>query len=407
MGKALRNTSVVLALMALSALVAFRAGKISQQKVLGTGIEEKLDLRLMSKVRAKLEDSFLEKEKINDKEMSYGAIEGMVAALDDPYTVFLPPKENKSSNDDLAGEFGGVGIQLGYKDETLAVVAPLPKTPAEKAGIEAGDLILKIVDKENNINRDTVGISLQEAMTLIRGKVGSEVILTLYREGKTETFDVTLTRDTIVVASTEWEWVEFEGKQVAWVRLYKFSEQTFKDWPEVVDKINEEKIKFGAKYGGIILDLRNNPGGYLDASVLVASDFLEKGVVVTQESSNSRKENYEVDRQRRNLLKDKLVVLINGGSASAAEILAGSLRDHGRAKLVGDKSFGKGTVQEPVDFNDGSGLHVTIAKWLLPSGTNIHHDGVKPDVEIKYQTEKEEVKIDNQLKKALEVLLGV
>lgn len=407
MGKALRNTSVVLALMALSALVAFRAGKISQQKVLGTGIEEKLDLRLMSKVRAKLEDSFLEKEKINDKEMSYGAIEGMVAALDDPYTVFLPPKENKSSNDDLAGEFGGVGIQLGYKEETLAVVAPLAKTPAEKAGIEAGDLILKIVDKENNVNRDTAGISLQEAMTLIRGKVGSEVTLTLYREGKTETFDVTLTRDTIVVASTEWEWVEFEGKQVAWVRLYKFSEQTFKDWPEVVDKINEEKIKFGAKYGGVVLDLRNNPGGYLDASVLVASDFLEKGVVVTQESSNGRKENYEVDKQRRNLLKDKLVVLINGGSASAAEILAGSLRDHGRAKLVGDKSFGKGTVQEPVDFNDGSGLHVTIAKWLLPSGKNIHHDGVKPDVEIKYEAEKEEVKIDNQLKKALEVLFGV
>ena len=407
MGKALRNTSVVLALMALSALVAFRAGKISQQRALGTGVEEKLDLRLMSKVRAKLEDSFLEKEKINDKEMSYGAIEGMVAALDDPYTVFLPPKENKSSNVDLAGKFGGVGIQLGYKEETLAVVAPLPKTPAENAGIEAGDLILKIVDEENNVDRDTVGISLQEAMTLIKGKVGSKVTLTLYREGKTETFDVTLTRDTIVVASTEWEWVEFEGKQVAWVRLYKFSEQTFKDWPEVVDKINEEKIKLGAKYGGIVLDLRNNPGGYLDASVLVASDFLEKGIVVTQESSNSRKENYEVDVRRRNLLKDKLVVLINGGSASAAEILAGSLRDHGRAKLVGGKSFGKGTVQEPVGFDDGSGLHVTIAKWLLPSGTNIHHDGVKPDVEIKYQAEKEEVKIDNQLKKALEVLLGV
>ncbi len=407
MGKALRNTSVVLALMALSALIAFRAGRISQQKVLGTGIEEKLDLSLMSKVRAKLEESFLEKTKINDKEMSYGAIEGMVAALDDPYTVFLPPKENKSSNDDLAGEFGGVGIQLGYKEETLAVVAPLAKTPAEKAGIEAGDLILKIVDKENNVNKDTVGISLNEAMTLIRGKVGSEVILTLYREGKAETFDVTLTRDTIVVASTEWEWVEFEGKQVAWVRLYKFSEQTFKDWPEVVNKINEEKVKFGAKYGGIVLDLRNNPGGYLDASVLVASDFLEKGVVVTQESSNGRKENYEVDIKRRNLLKDKLVVLINAGSASAAEILAGSLRDHSRAKLVGDKSFGKGTVQEPIDFVDGSGLHVTVAKWLLPSGKNIHHDGVKPDVEIKYEAEKEEVKIDNQLKKALEVLLGV
>ncbi len=408
MGKAVRNTAVVLALMAVSALIAFRAGRLSVDEFSKTGIEKSLNLNLMSKVREKLEKSFLEKDKLDDKKMSYGAIEGMVAALDDPYTVFLPPKENKSSNDDLAGEFGGIGIQLGYKEETLAVIAPLAKTPAEKAGIKAGDLILKIVDKDNKVDRETTGISLNEAMELIRGKIGSEVTLTLYREGeKAEPFEVTLKRDTIVVASTEWEWIEFNHKQVAWVRLYKFSEQTFKDWPEVVDKIKSEKIKLGENYGGIVLDLRNNPGGYLDASVLVASDFLEKGTVVIQESSSGKKENYEVDTKRRNLLKDKLVVLINGGSASAAEILAGALRDYNRAKLVGEKSFGKGTVQEPVDFTDGSGLHVTIAKWLLPSGKNIHKDGVKPDVEVKYVPEKEEVKIDNQLKKALEVLSGV
>jgi len=172
----------------------------------------------------------------------------------------------------------------------------------------------------------------------------------------------------------------------------------------MVKKINEEKSKLGGNYGGIVLDLRNNPGGYLQASVLVASDLLRDGVVVIQELADGSREEYRVDKKMGNLVNDKLVVLINGGSASAAEILAGALRGHDRAKLVGEKSFGKGTVQEPVDFADGSGLHVTVAKWLLPDGKNIHGEGVRPDVEEKLSTD-EENKNDNQLEKAIEVLL--
>ncbi len=337
--------------------------------------------------------------------MSYGAISGMVSALGDPYTVFLPPKENTSANADLAGEFGGVGIQLGYKDKNLAVMAPLAKTPADRAGVRAGDVILKIIDKEKKIDKDTTGISLEEAVSLIRGKIGTEVTLELYREEKKDTFEVTLKRDNIVVPSMELEWVEKNGKKVAWIKLYKFSEQIYKDWPETVDNINFEKRSLGAKFGGIVLDLRNNPGGFLQASVLVASDFIGEGVVVTQRASDGSEEVYQVDSSRRKLLNDKLVVLVNGGSASAAEILAGALKEYKRGKLVGVTTFGKGTVQQPENFADGSGLHVTIAKWLLPNGVNIHGVGVSPEVEEKWNQENKD-KEDNQFDKALEVLLN-
>ena len=181
--------------------------------------------------------------------MTYGAISGMVSALGDPYTVFLAPKQNKSSNADLAGEFGGVGIQLGYKEKSLAVMAPLAKTPADRAGIKAGDLILKIIDKENNVDRDTAGITLEEAVELIRGKVGTEVTLKLYREGEKDTFEVKLIRDNIVVPSMETEWIKKEGKSVIWVKLYKFSEQIYNDWPKAVENIISEKKKLGNDLG--------------------------------------------------------------------------------------------------------------------------------------------------------------
>jgi carboxyl-terminal processing protease len=332
--------------------------------------------------------------------MEYGAIQGMVAALDDPYTVFLPPTDNKSANEDLAGEFGGVGISLGYKDKTLAVMSPLPKSPAEKAGIKAGDLILKITDKVNNIDKETTDMSLNEAVSLIRGKIGTEVTLKMFREGKEAAYDIVLKRENIVVPSIELEWKEQGGKKIAWVKLYKFTEKLFTEWPEKVEEIKNEKIK--GNFGGIILDLRNNPGGFLQASVLVASDFIESGTIVTQKSSNGSEEKYNVVEDMGNLLDDKLVVLINGGSASASEILAGALKDYKRAKLIGEKSFGKGTVQQPEDFKDGSGLHITIAKWLLPSGKNIHKEGVMPDIEVKAG---EDAKVDLQLNKALEIVL--
>ncbi len=393
--KKIRNLFLVFALVAITSAISFSIGKTQRRSVAG----EELDLSLMWTVKDMLHEKFLDKEDMDEKQMTYGAIAGMVEALGDPYTVFLPPKENKSSNEDLAGEFGGVGIQLGYKDKTLAVMSPLPRTPAELAGVKAGDLILRIKDLEKNIDRDTVGISLDEAVEVIRGKIGTEVTLTMLREGGNGTFEVTLKRDNIVVSSVEMDWKELDNKKVAWLRVYKFTERLNTEWDEAVKKINTEK---GADYGGVVLDLRNNPGGYLQGSVLVASDFLNDGVVVKQESYDGKVETYSVDKKRRGLLDDKLIVLINGGSASASEILAGALSEYSRGRLVGENSFGKGTVQQPEDFRDGSGLHVTVAKWLLPSGKNIHKEGVAPDVEV---VDDSETEVDEQLERAMQILL--
>ncbi len=400
--KNIRNLVVGLVIMSLFGAVCFRLGQINSKESVAILNNGKLDLSMMWKVKDILGKDYLDKNKIDEKKMVYGAIEGMVQSLDDPYTMYLPPEENKSSNEDLAGKFGGVGIQLGYKDKNLAVMAPLAKTPSERAGVKAGDLILKITDKKNNVDKDTYGIALDEAVKLIRGEIGTEVTLKMFREGKKEAFDVVLVRENIVIPSLELEWKEKDGKQVAWVKLYKFSEVLNKEWDETVTAINSKKIEIGDKFGGIVLDLRNNPGGYLNASVMVGSEFLKEGVIVKQESSKGIDFVYEVDKTRGKLLNDKLVVLINGGSASASEILSGALRDNNRAKLIGEKSFGKGTVQEPKQFSDGSGIHITIAKWLLPSGKNIHKEGIMPDVEIKQNVDSKE---DDQLNKALEELL--
>ena len=397
--KYIRNIFVVLALLSIVSLVSFKIGRESAG-IVTSDSGDKLNLTLMWRVKSLLNETFLEKDKMTDKAMEYGAIQGMVASLGDPYTVFLPPSENKSANEDLAGEFGGVGISLGYKDKTLAVMSPLPKSPAERAGVKAGDLILKITDKANNVDKDTNDMALDEAVKLIRGKIGTEVTLKMFREGKSEAFDVVLKRENIVVPSIELEWKEKNGKKVAWVKLYKFSEVLFDEWPQKVEEIKKEKAK--GNFGGIVLDLRKNPGGFLQASVMVASDFVDSGIIVTQKSSDGSEEKYEVIDKMGNLLSDKLVVLINGGSASASEILAGALKDYKRAKLVGEKSFGKGTVQQPQDFKDGSGIHITIAKWLLPGGKNIHKEGIMPDVEVKAG---DDAKVDLQLEKAIEEVL--
>ena len=397
--KYVRNLFVFLALLSVVSLISFKIGRDSAGVIVSG---DKLNLSLMWQVKDKLNELFLEKDKLVDENMEYGAIKGMVAALGDPYTVFLPPDDNKSANEDLAGEFGGVGISLGYKDNILAVVAPLPKSPAEKAGVKAGDLILKIIDKENGVDKDTNDMALNEAVKLIRGKMGTEVTLKMFREGKSEAYDVVLKRENIVVPSIELEWKEKDDKKVAWIKLYKFTDNLInKEWSQKVEEIKMEKTK--GNFGGVILDLRNNPGGFLQASVLVASDFVQEGVIVTQKSYDGSEEKYKVIEGMGNLLNDKLVILINGGSASASEILAGALKEYNRAKLVGEKSFGKGTVQQPEDFRDGSGLHITIAKWLLPSGKNIHKEGVTPDVEVKSGDDPE---IDIQLEKALETVLN-
>jgi len=356
-----------------------------------------IDTTSMNDVLSRLKASYLKTEDIDPEKLMYGATEGMTEALGDPYTNFFPPVDNSRSKEDLSGEFGGVGIQLGFVDKTLAVMTPLKDTPAMKAGLRAGDLILKIVDKKNNVDKDTAGITVDEAVNLIRGEKGTEVILTMFREGDKASKEVTLVRDIINVPSTELTWLD-SGK-VAVVSVNKFGEQTLTEWNKIVTEIKSKNAK------GVILDLRNNPGGYLQRAVDLGSEFITSGVIVKQRD-RLKTDVMNVSRSGR-LIGMPLVVLVNRGSASASEILAGALRERLGIKLVGEKSFGKGTVQEAQDLPDGSGLHVTVAEWLLPSGKNIHNNGLDPDVLVEFKYDEKNPTADNQMDKALEVLKGI
>lgn len=343
----------------------------------------------------RLENSYVDTSKLDYAKMTWGSMQGLAQSLDDPYTQYLPPKENKQANEDLSGAFFGVGIELGYKDSTLAVVAPITGSPAEKAGVKSGDLILHIKDDKKQVDIDTRGMTLPTAVTHIRGEKGTSVLLTLYREGGAKSFDVSITRDEIVVPTVELKFMEKNGKKIAHLELHKFGGRTDKEWMSKVAEI------VAAKPAGLVLDLRNNPGGYLDGAVFVSSEFLPSGIIVKQEG-RSDSETYSVDRKG-SLTTIPLVVLVNKGSASASEITAGAIQDNKRAQIVGEQSFGKGTVQEVQDLADGSSLHVTVAKWVLPSGRWIGKEGITPDVAIEDDLETKEV--DEQLDKAIETVL--
>ncbi|MDO8551201.1 MAG: S41 family peptidase [bacterium] len=403
-----RTTIIVFALMLFSAGVGYYGGQ-HEIKISSSGTQsrvtidrkvplgkEDVDFSLFWETWDKLKLSYLDKSALDDKKMVYGAIQGMVSSLGDPYTVFLPPTEQKQSRDDLAGEFDGVGIQLGYKDEKLAVIAPLSGTPADKAGVKAGDLILKIKDVTKSVDKETTGMTLPEAVNLIRGSRGTKVILTFLREGEPAPFDIDLTRGVILVKSVE---VKID-KGIARLSLTRFGEKTNQEWDESVNKILAEQVGGNAK--GVVFDLRNNPGGFLQGAVYIASEFLADGVVVKQENAGELGTDVLSVNRKGRLLDIPLIVLVNQGSASASEIVAGALQERGRAKLVGEKTFGKGTVQEAEELPGGSGLHVTIAKWLLPNGTNIHKEGIRPDFEVKMDT-KDQTK-DPQLDMAMELL---
>src|SRR5258706_11483243 len=355
-----------------------------------------VDTKIMTQVLARLKENYLKPENIDPKKLMYGATEGMTASLGDPYTAFFPPEQNARTKEDLQGNFGGVGIQLGYVEKNLAVMSPLKDSPAMKAGIKAGDLILKIKDVAKNISKDTNSMTIEEAVSFIRGEKGTKVTLTIFREGEKQSREVELIRDVINVPSTELKWVD---GNVAVIGVSKFGEQTLTEWEKI---ITEVKAK-GAK--GVVLDLRNNPGGYLQRAVDLGSEFIPDGEIVGQRD-RQHTEVMNVDR-RGKLIGMPVIVLINRGSASAAEILAGALHERLRTKLVGEKSFGKGTVQEAQDIGDGASLHVTIAEWLLPSGKNIHGTGLEPDVTVVYKYDEKNPTADNQLDKALEVLRGV
>jgi carboxyl-terminal processing protease len=326
-----------------------------------------------------LEQKYLDPSKLDKKQMTFGAIKGMTAALEDPYTLYLPPTDQKRSEEDLQGSFYGVGIQLGYVENTLAVMTPIKGSPAEKAGVKAKDLILHVQDEKAGVDADTQGWTLQEAVDKIRGEKGTKVTLTLYRRENenSQPFKVTLERGEIIVPSVELSFVDKNNKHLAHIVLSRFGERTDTELNDAIQKI----LTSQPKVDGIILDMRNNPGGFLETAIDVASEFIKSGKVVTQQGKD-RSQDFNATGKAR-LANYPVVVVVNGGSASASEIVTGALRDQLNAKIVGEKTFGKGTVQDAMKLNNGSGLHVTIARWLLPKGDWIHHEGIPVTVEVK------------------------
>jgi len=349
-----------------------------------------IDFSLFWDAYGKLQQEFITPNKIDDQKVVYGAIKGMTDSLGDPYTDFFDPSQAKIFQQQLAGSFSGIGVEIGVKKDVLTVISPIKGTPGEKAGLKAGDLIAKINAQ------DSSSMTADEAVNLIRGPKGTTVTLTIFREGWTSVKDIKITRDTIKVPSIEWS---LKNGDVAYIQIYQFNETL----PADFEKVALAVLKSSAKK--IVLDLRNNPGGYLEVAQNLSGWFFEKGKVVTIEDYGKSKEPQIFKAEGNAGLADyPTVVLINQGSASASEILAGALRDNRNVKLIGMKSFGKGCVQEVLKLRDGSFLKITIANWLTPKGDSISDVGLTPDVKVDI-TEKEVLdNKDPQLDKALEIV---
>lgn len=325
----------------------------------------------------------------SSQERVYGAIKGLVDSLGDPYSVFFTPEENQRFTEAVQGAFGGVGIELGMKEGNLAVIAPLKGTPAERAGVKAGDLILQINSSS------TESMSVDQAVGLIRGNEGTKITLTfLSSDGKPR--EITLTRERIEIPSLE---VKMEGT-VAHISLYEFTADAGAKFGEAVRGLPKNTT-------AIVLDVRNNPGGFLEVAVDIAGWFVPRGATVVKEAERTGAVTTFSAKGPSTLENMPVIVLMNGGSASASEILAGALRDLRGAKLVGENSFGKGTVQEVRDLPGGNGasIKLTVAEWLTPNGNKINKIGLKPDFEVKNSTSTPatDLKSDLQLQKALEV----
>lgn len=323
----------------------------------------------------------------------YGAIKGMVDSLGDPYTTFFPPTEAAAFETEIEGNFEGVGMEMGVKDGILTVVAPLKGSPAEKAGILSGDKILEI-DGKNSAN-----ISVDEAVKLIRGKRGTSVKLTVIRDNNVDKpLYINIVREVINLPTIDTKYDQRNG--IFTIKVYSFSGQAASLFRNALrDFVNTKSNK-------LIIDLRGNPGGFLDAAVDMASWFLSPGkVVVTEDYGNGKEQTIERSKGY-NIFSDNLqmVILIDGGSASASEIFAGALSEHGKAKLVGTKSFGKGSVQEYIKIDDKTSIKITVAKWLTPNGKSISDGGLTPDIEVKLSEEDLKNKRDAQMDKAIEIL---
>ncbi|HEY4498120.1 MAG TPA: S41 family peptidase [Candidatus Paceibacterota bacterium] len=336
-----------------------------------------------------IKKAYIRGGELDDQKLIYGAIRGLTEALDDPNTVFLSPEDSEKFSEDIQGSFGGIGAEIDVRDGQLIVVAPLKNTPAERAGLKSGDQILEID------GRPTEELTVDEAVKLIRGELGTTVTLTIGREEWNEPNEISIVRENIQIPTVEWEMKE---GNIIYLKLYSFTANA----PQAFYQAVLQGLQARGK--GMVLDLRNNPGGYLDVSVNLAGWFLDRGDVVVIERFSSGEEKVFRARGNEALANFPVVVLVNEGSASASEILAGSLRINRDTELVGEKSFGKGTVQELEELSDGSTLKVTIANWLLADGTLIEGNGLEPDYPIPLTGEDTQSGRDPQLERAIELV---
>ena len=354
-----------------------------------TGKPADVDFSLFWDVWRLIQNDYLKASQLDRQKMVYGAIRGLVNSLGDPHSVFFEPEDAKKFTEDVSGSFSGIGIEIGIKKQVLTVIAPLEDTPAWQVGLKAGDQILKIDGK------DTFDLTVEEAVKMIRGIKGSEVILTILRKDFEKPKDFKIVRDVIVVPAVK---LSFLDNDIAYLKLLNFNENASYDFYRAALEILMKKSP------AMILDLRNNPGGYLEISVDIAGWFLKRGEVVVRENIKNEKETVFRASGNQALVDMPLIILTNEGSASASEILAGALRDNRHIKFVGDKTFGKGSVQEVQKLYDDSMIKLTIAEWLTPSGVSINENGLEPDYKVEITEADYENKKDPQLEKALEII---
>ncbi len=347
------------------------------------------DEKLYAEVWSILKNNFVDKKKIDDKKLFYGALEGMVNAVGDPYTTFFTPQASKDLNEELQGSFEGIGAEIGIKDKFLTVIAPLPGSPAEKSGLRASDVILSI----DGVSAST--LSLDDAVAKIRGKAGTAVKLLVLHPDAKSPVDISVTREKIAIPAVKLEMQD----DIAVIHLYKFSAESEHEFIAALREASSKQLK------GLIVDLRNDPGGFLDQAVLIASAWVEEGKPVVREVYHDERDSKEYDAEAQFAAPNvPTVLLVNEGSASASEILAGALQDYGKATLVGAKTYGKGSVQDLRSLPDGSELKITISQWLTPRGRIINGEGITPDKEVPMSQDDYDQKRDPQLDAAKAII---
>ena len=375
--KSLQKTLGLAILLVCIFVLGFVSGREFQGKDVLSGAKEKVDTTMYWDVWDILRSNYVDSSEISPQEMMYGSIKGLVNSYNDPATVFLTPEETDEFEATSEGKyFQGIGAELGYENGNIIVVTPLDGSPAKAAGIRAGDYILAVDDKEIT-TEDTV----YDVVARIRGEEGTKVKLKVLHKGSNKAVEVSIERKQITVASMKVELIE--NKSIALFRVNRFTEASYSEWvSEWNAKVKEIK---DAKINKVILDLRGNPGGFFDAAIYAADDFLQGEYTISmQQDGNGKIDKYE-SKEGGNLTEVKLVVLVDGGSASAAEILSGALQQANRATIVGEKTYGKGTAQNVIDLRDGSSLHITTLKWLLPNGNWLNkEEPIVPDVIVEF-----------------------